>query len=267
MPHPEPRWLDEAARVYRPGWRHSGCLAAPGTRATAGKTADHRVSGCGHGCRARPTATAAFLQRLRELGWIEGRTVTIEYRWAEGRSERYRRDRGRVRPAQGRRHRHGRRRGLRSKAGDIGHPDRLRHRGGPARQRPRGEPRATGRQRHRTVDPVGGAAGKRLELLREVVPGLRRLAIMANGDNPRRVLEIGEVQAAARTLGLEVVTLEIRRAEEIAPAFDALKTSCGCTLCRADPLVSRQPGRINTLALSARLPTITFSARTSKPGA
>ena len=66
-------------------------------------------------------------------------------------------------------------------------------------------------------------AGKRLELLREVVPGLRRLAIMANVGNPAAVLEMGEVQAAARTLGLEVAPLEIRRAEDIAPAFEALK--------------------------------------------
>ena len=66
-------------------------------------------------------------------------------------------------------------------------------------------------------------AGKRLELLREVVPGLRRLAIMGNVGNPFTVLEMGEVQAAAGTLGLEVDTLEIRRAQDIAPAFEALK--------------------------------------------
>ena len=66
-------------------------------------------------------------------------------------------------------------------------------------------------------------AGKRLELLREVVPGLRRLAIMANVGTPCAVLEMGEVEAAARTLGLEVATVEIRRAEDIAPAFEALK--------------------------------------------
>ena len=79
--------------------------------------------------------------------------------------------------------------------------------------------------------------GKRLELLREVVPGLRRLAIMANVDNPAVVLEMGEVQAAARTLGLEVATFEIRRAEDIAPAFEALKG-------RADALyVCRRPAR------------------------
>src|SRR5206468_10289534 len=65
-------------------------------------------------------------------------------------------------------------------------------------------------------------AGKRLELLREMVPGLRRLTIMANAGYPAAVLEMAEVQATARTLGLEVATLEIRRAEDIAPAFAAL---------------------------------------------
>src|SRR5262249_18773969 len=64
-------------------------------------------------------------------------------------------------------------------------------------------------------------AGTRLELFREVVPDLRRLAIMAHVGNPGAVLELAEVQAAARALGLEVATLEIRRAEDIAPAFEA----------------------------------------------
>ena len=65
--------------------------------------------------------------------------------------------------------------------------------------------------------------GKRLELLREVVPGLSRVAVMANAGNPQTVVEMREVQATAPTLGLEVVTLEIRRSEDIAPFFDALE--------------------------------------------
>ena len=66
--------------------------------------------------------------------------------------------------------------------------------------------------------------GKKLELLREVVPALRRLAIMANVGNPAAVLEMAEVQATARTLGLdEVTTSEIRRAKDIVPAFKALR--------------------------------------------
>src|SRR5262249_12123889 len=66
-------------------------------------------------------------------------------------------------------------------------------------------------------------AAKRLELLREVVPGLRRLAILGNVGGPAVVLDMREVQAAARTLGLEVIASEIRRGEDIAPAFEALK--------------------------------------------
>ena len=74
--------------------------------------------------------------------------------------------------------------------------------------------------------------------MREVVPGLRRLAILANADNPSDVLEMGEVQAAARTLGLEVVTFEIRRAEDIAPAFEALKGRADALYVVSDPLVN-----------------------------
>jgi putative ABC transport system substrate-binding protein len=66
-------------------------------------------------------------------------------------------------------------------------------------------------------------AGKRLELLREVVPGLRGLAIMCNVGNPSTVLDMDEAQAAAKALGFEITALEIRRPEDIAPAFDALK--------------------------------------------
>ena len=67
-------------------------------------------------------------------------------------------------------------------------------------------------------------ASKRLELLREVVPQLRRLAIMANAGFPQAVREMEEVQATARALGLDMTPLEIRRAEDVAPAFAALKT-------------------------------------------
>ena len=66
-------------------------------------------------------------------------------------------------------------------------------------------------------------ASKRLELLRDVVPNLRRLAIMFNADYPSSVRETGEAQAAARTLGLEVAPHEIRRAEDIAPGFETLR--------------------------------------------
>jgi putative ABC transport system substrate-binding protein len=103
---------------------------------------------------------------------------------------------------------------------------------------------------------MADTAGKRLELLREVVPGLRRLAIMVNGGNSAAVLEMRDVQAAARTLGLEVVTSEILQADEIATAFDALQGRADALYVATDPLLFTHRVRINTLALSARLPTI-----------
>ena len=99
-------------------------------------------------------------------------------------------------------------------------------------------------------------AGKRLELLREVVPSFRRVAILANVANPFSVLELDEAQAAARTLGLQVDTLEIRRAEDIAPAFEALKGRADALYVCTDGLVNANRIRINTLALGARLPTM-----------
>jgi putative ABC transport system substrate-binding protein len=100
------------------------------------------------------------------------------------------------------------------------------------------------------------AAGKRLELLREVVPGLRRFAVLANLASSYPALELGEVQAASRTLGLEVSPFDIRRAEDIALAFEALKGHAEAVYVVADPLTSTNRIRINTLALGVRLPTM-----------
>jgi putative ABC transport system substrate-binding protein len=99
-------------------------------------------------------------------------------------------------------------------------------------------------------------ASKKLELLRQVVPGLSRVAIMRNVGNPVTVLELREVQAAAGSLGLEVDALEIRRAEDIAPAFEALKGRVGALYVFTDALANTNRVRINTLALGARLPTM-----------
>jgi putative ABC transport system substrate-binding protein len=201
-------------------------------------------------------ATEAFLRRLHELGWIEGRTVMIEYRWAEGRSERYAeiaaefvRLQVNVIVTVG---------GAVSavKAATSAIPIVF-----PAAADPLGSGFVASLAR-----PGGNITGlssqmadtarKRLELLREVVPDLRRLAIMANGGNPSAVLEMRDVQGAARTLGLEVVTLELLWADEIATAFDALKTRADALYVATDPLLFTYRVRINTLALSARLPTI-----------
>jgi len=138
--------------------------------------------------------------RLRELGWIEGRTIAIEYRWSQGRTERYAEIAaefvrlkvdvivtvGSAVPI--------------VRAGNSGHPIVF----------------AVG------IDPVGSGlvaslakpggnvtglsiqanelAGKRLEFARELVPRLHRLAIMFNVGNAQPVLEMGETQAAARML-------------------------------------------------------------------
>jgi len=99
-------------------------------------------------------------------------------------------------------------------------------------------------------------AGKRIELLREVVPGLRRLAILANMGAHTNLLEMGEVQAAMSALGLEAVVLDVRQAEEIAPAFEALKGRADALYVCASPLVNTNRVRINTWALTARLPTV-----------
>ena len=74
------------------------------------------------------------------------------------------------------------------------------------------------------------------------------------------VLEMGEVKATARTLGLEVTPLEIRRAEDIAPAFEALKRRADAVYVVVNALVTTNRTRIITLALGARLPTI-FNTR------
>jgi putative tryptophan/tyrosine transport system substrate-binding protein len=199
---------------------------------------------------------AAFVQRLRELGWVEGRTVAIEYRWAEGRSERYA-----------------------EIAAEFVHlkVDVIVTVGGAILAAKKATsvipivfPVAT--------DPVGAGlvgslarpggnvtgsslqgtdlAGKRLDLLREVLPGLRRLAIMANVDNPAAMLEVRNAQGAAHTLGLEVIPLEIRRAEDIAPAFDAIKNRADALYVVSEPLVTTNRVRIIILALGARLPTM-----------
>jgi putative ABC transport system substrate-binding protein len=103
-----------------------------------------------------------------------------------------------------------------------------------------------------TTDTVG----KRLELLRELMPGIRRLAIMGNVDNPVSVLEMREIGAACASLGLEVDALEIRRTADIVPAFEALKRGAEALYVPADPLVIANQIRINTLALGMRLPTM-----------
>src|SRR5262245_14463406 len=105
--------------------------------------------------------TTAFVQRLRELGWIEGRTVAIEYRWAEGRSERFAEIATEFVRLKVDIHRHViNPSSYRVQAGDHSHSDRIRNSSGPYRHWSRREPGATGRQRHWLIDPVDGYCRK-----------------------------------------------------------------------------------------------------------
>ena len=103
-------------------------------------------------------------------------------------------------------------------------------------------------------------ASKRLELLLEVVPGLRRLAVIANVSNPQAALEMGEVQASARRMGIEVTPLAIRRAEDIPTGFAALQPKAGGLYIVQDVLVVANRTPIITFATAARLPAV-ISAR------
>jgi len=197
---------------------------------------------------------------LREFGWVEGRNVAIEYRWVEGRNDRAVEIAAEI---------------VRLKVDviiTIGTPAAL-----AAKQATSVIPIVF----TTVADPVGTGlvaslarpggnvtglstqhsdlAGKRLELLREIVPHLRRLVIIANVDNPASVLDMREIQEAARVLGLEMATLEIRRAEDIAPAFENLDRRADALYVCIDTLLFSNRVRINTLALAARLPT-TFSS-------
>ena len=196
------------------------------------------------------------MQRLHELGWIEGRTVAMEYRWAEGHNERYAEIAAEF---------------VRLKVDVIVTTAPA----VPATKRVTsvvpivfalaGDPVGTGLIQS-LVRPGGNVtglsiqqtdtAGKRLELLREVVPSLRRLAIMANVSFPDAVMEMREVQETARAFNLEVSTFEIRRAEDIAPAFEALKGRAEALYVASDPLLGSNRVRIGILALGARMPTM-----------
>ena len=200
---------------------------------------------------------AAFGQRLRELGWIDGRTVALTYRWAEGSEERYREIAAEL---------------LQLKvdviftAGSLGVLVAKQTTSGiPIVFAAAGDPVANGLDGS-LARPGGNVTGlstgppelasKRLELLHEVVTSLRRLAIMGNADNPGARLEVDEVQAAARTLGFEVTVSQFRKAEDIAPAFGTLKGPAEALYVAGDPLAHTNRVRINALALAARLPTM-----------
>jgi len=198
------------------------------------------------------TNRAAFVRRLQELGWIEGRTVAIEYRYAEGRPERFS-----------------------EIAAEFVRVDVIVTAGTmalaakevtsvipivfPISPDPVGVGLVASLAR-----PGGNVTGlstqdldlvrKRIELSREIVPGLRRLAILGNvGERAR---EMSEAQTAAAKLGLEAVTSGVRRSEDIAPALEATRGRADALYVCSGPFQARNQLHINTQALASRLPTI-----------
>jgi putative tryptophan/tyrosine transport system substrate-binding protein len=227
-----------AARAQQPGRLPTIGFLGPNTRSAASEW------------------TAALVQRLRELRWIDGRNVAIEYRWVEGREERFAELAAEF---------------VRLKVDVIvtsGTPAVMALKQAtsviPIIFATAGDPVGSGLVAS-LARPGGNVTGLatlaaelagKLELLREVVPGLGRVAIMGNVGNPFTVLELGEVQAAAGTLGLEVVTLEIRHAQDIVPAFEALKGRSEALYVCTDALANTNRTRINILAVGARLTTM-----------
>jgi putative tryptophan/tyrosine transport system substrate-binding protein len=214
---------------------------------------------------AQSAYAVAFAQRLRELGWIEGRTVAIEYRWGDGRNDRLSEVVAEF---------------VRLKVDVI-------VTGGnavlAAKQATATIPIVFGL----AADPVGTGmvaslsrpggnvtgmslqssdlAGKRLGLCREVLPGLRRIAILANAGYPAAMLEMGQAEAAARILRIEAVKLEVRNANDIAPAIAGFKGGDLLYVC-TDAFVGTNVVEINNLALAARLPTMHGSTSYLKTG-
>jgi putative ABC transport system substrate-binding protein len=204
-----------------------------------------------------PGWIAAFLERLRELGWAEGNNLSIEYRWAEGRPERIAEFAAEL---------------VRLKVDVIvtgGTPVVLVVRQAttaiPIVFSSAGDPVGTGlvASLARRGGNITGlsfmtaeVAGKRLELLREVVPQLQRLAVIANAGIPDAVLEMGEIRAMTNTLGREFSPHEVRRPDDIPPAIDAMKGQADALYVCGDPLMVGNRVRLNALALAAQLPTV-----------
>jgi putative ABC transport system substrate-binding protein len=203
--------------------------------------------------------TAAFVQRLHELGWFEGQTVAIEYRWVEGRFERS--------PAIIAEF-------VRLKVDVI-----VTH----------ATPNVLAPKQVTSVipivfpsagDPVGNGlvaslarpggnvtglsvqssdlAQKAVQLSRELLPNLARLAMMYHIGNPVTALQADAVKSAAGRFGLDVAIVEVRRAEGIAPAIEALKDRAEALIVPSEPLYNTNRIQINSLALRARLLTIYF---------
>ena len=205
--------------------------------------------------------TSAFAQRLRDLGWAEGRNVAIEYRWVEGRAERAAEIASEF---------------VRLKVNVIvtsgtGNIDAAKKATSsiPIVFAVAGDPVATGlvASLARPGGNVTGlslqqdeVAGKRLELLHELVPNFKRVGIMFDVNHAEAVLEMHKVKSLAKTSGFEVATHEIRRVEDIAPSLEAVKGASNALYVCGGPFMATHQVRLNTLILGARVPAV-YDAR------
>jgi putative ABC transport system substrate-binding protein len=199
---------------------------------------------------------AAFVQRLRDLNWIEGRSVAFEFRYTELKPER-----------------------VFDLAADL-----VQNRvnvivtGGGGVLAAKKATSTIPIVFAIATDPVGAGmvaslarpganvtglslqaadlAGKRLEILREAIPGLRRVAVLAHVGNPASMVEIGEVTAASRLLSLDVVILETRRAEDTAPAIEMIREQVQALYVVSDQLTAAHRSQISAFAIGAKLPTM-----------
>jgi putative ABC transport system substrate-binding protein len=199
---------------------------------------------------------AAFEQRLNELGWIPGRTITIDYHWTEGHNEQ----------------------ALAIAQSFVQNKVDVIIVGGNGVAATKQATASIPIVFPVAVDPVGSGfvanlshpggnvtglslqgpdvAGKRLELLRAIVPGLRRLAIMVNVGYPAAKNELAQCQAAAQTLGIQAITLAVRQADDITPAFESLNGGADALYVVTEALTNTNHVRIGTLAMGAHLPTM-----------
>jgi putative tryptophan/tyrosine transport system substrate-binding protein len=233
-----------------------GAAAWPvGARAQSSKSATIGFLGA-NTAAVQQRYTAALIQRLHELDWVEGRNLVVEYRWAEGR---YDRSPGLVAELVQRKvdvivtHAPPNVVAARKVTSDI--PIVFAAVGDPvgvgivaSLARPGGNVTGLSLQ-------SADVAGKRLGILREILPGMRRLAVLGNANSPNNVMERGEIQSAAQTFGLEIVVPEIKAAQEIGPAIESLKARADALFVQTDPLTNTNRSEINAAALDARLPT------------
>src|SRR5215213_2222974 len=201
--------------------------------------------------------TAAFVQRLRELDWIEGRTVLIEYRWAEGSGDHMSEIAGEfVRLKVDVILTAGTAATLAAKQATSVIPVVFTTVADPVGTGVVGSLSRPGGNMTGLSNQSAEIAGKRVALLGGIVPNLRRLAILANISSPIGVKETSETQLAAQTVGVDTVALAIRQAEEIAPAIKAIKGRADALYVVSEALVNTNRFRINSWALDAQLPTI-----------